>query len=179
MKRNQLLQIATLPLLLLLTHASFSQNQLINIHPLVGDTISHEEAYTYYMFQNYDVKIFDYAMLYEVNNGYKVFFYGEQVQEASIDSLTLNEYHENIEKIYQYMLKNDESKDNITLQDTILIESVNLKLMTPEQKDKMVKDARVYTMKMLNANEQGLMGPERDDYINKTGGYMWGKSKKK
>ena len=51
--------------------------------------------------------------------------------------------------------------------------------MTPERKKKMVREARVYNMKKLSADEKGLFGGEREDYINCTGGYIWGRKKKK
>ncbi len=63
--------------------------------------------------------------------------------------------------------------------DSLMLKSIDLHLMNDEQKKKMIKDAHRYNMKKLEADEQGLHGNQRSDYMNYSGGYYWETKKKK
>ncbi len=163
---------------LLFSDLSFSQ-QVISLHPYVGDTITSREAFDFYLFQDSTIGKYDYAIVsMENKDRYRVRFYGDKVSEIIIDSSQVALYAQNIEKVYQYLNRNKDEKDIDVEPDSFLIESVELNLMTPEYKKKMVREARVYNMKKLRADEKCLYGGEREDYINCSGLYIWNIQKK-
>ena len=164
---------------LLLSHFCLAQQKIISLHPLIGDTITYEEAYDFYLLHENDIKSFDYAIIIQEHQDYTVYFYGDSARQASIDSLQIAQYHQNIEKLWQYTLQSRAEQNKSLDKDTSVIQSVDLNLMTLEQKKKMIKDARLYNHKKLNADEWGLMGNEREDYMNYSGGYIWSPVKKK
>lgn len=178
MKRT-MVKLYLLITILLFSALSFSQ-KVVSLHPFIGDTITSEEAFDFYLFQDSTIGKYDYAIVYLENaERYRVRFYGDKIGEIIIDSSQVAQYTQNIEKIHQYLCrKRDEKSINIDV-DSLLIQPVELKLMTPERKKKMVYDARVYNMKKLAADERCLFGGEREDFINCTGGYILSRKKKK
>jgi len=178
--RHLINKVYLLVITLFLSGPGFSQH-IISLHPVIGDTITQSEAFDFYLFQDSAIGKFDYALIYKENNDrYRVMFYGDSISELIIDSLQVDEYAQNIEKLNQYLMsKNNGNRDLVVKQpDSLLIQSVDLNLMTPEKKKKMVKDARAYTLKKLMADEKCLIGSEREDFINYTGAAVWSSKKK-
>ncbi len=156
-----------------------SQAQIVQLHASLGDTISSEEAYMYYLFQEDGIRAFEYALVYRTNEQYTVQFYGDSRTAIAIDSSTVAAYGKNIDKINQFLAAEKQDAGVVVIADSLMFKSVDLQLMTGDQKKKMIKDARRYNWKKVNADEKGLMGNERDDYINTSGGAIWGSSTKK
>jgi hypothetical protein len=176
--KNSLVKIYLLISVLLLSELSFSQ-QAISLHPYIGDTITSREAFDFYLFQDSTIGKYDYAIIsMENENRYRVRFYGDTISEIFVDSSQVAHYAQNIEKVYQYLSRNNDEKEMFVGADSLFIQPVELYLMTPESKKKMVREARVYNQKRLRADEKCLFGSEREDYINCSGLYIWTIQKK-
>ncbi|MCU4176634.1 hypothetical protein [Carboxylicivirga sp. N1Y90] len=158
---------------------SILAQEKVEIHPLLGDSITYEEAYKYYLFRDIGKLDFDYAQVYKKSDVYSLHFYGDSAFSIPMDSMQLKQYVANVELINQYELSASQTNDINVKSDSLIVKSIDLHLMNDEQKKKMIKDARLYQMKKLNADEQGLHGTQREDYINYTGGAVWSPKKKK
>ncbi len=167
------------PILTLLLFAfyqiTFSQNRIIALHPIIGDTIDKNEKRAYLLFPEIDNSTFDFGQIIAKDNATYLHYRsgaGEQMKE--IDSLKIKEYQCNISKLSAFYLskfKTDTTRISKNLNIKIKEPSpLDITFITPEMRIAMEKEARRYNALKGQAEERGLWGKDKENFIQ-TGGY--------
>jgi len=163
----------------------FSQVEKIILHQVVGDTISLKEKIDYLLFPEIADTNFNYGLVRYINTSYYIISYFKSDSLIrQIDSTDIYNYHKNIEKLYAYYSNKTQSDNSSETSYVILTDSVNksqklnTNYISPEMRKKIEYDANRYQRLNGEAQNQGLKGQDRQNYIN-TGGYGELKFKKK
>ncbi len=164
----------------------FCQDKVISLHPVIGDTIDKNEKRNYLLFPEIDNASFETGQIILKNNvTYLCYQTGGNQQMKAIDSVKISEYQKNISKIsayFQSKTKSDTAQSNKVLNLKIQpTQQVDITFFTPEMRVAMEKEARRYNALKGKAEELGLWGKDKENYIQ-TGGYnefFSTKSKKK
>ncbi|WP_075591539.1 hypothetical protein [Labilibacter marinus] len=160
----------TLVALIAILMSSVNAQKLVQLHPMVGDTIDATEKMVFYLFPEITDSIFEQGIIYRQNSDYNVNIklVGQETYKVGIDSTVLNEYQQNIEKLAMYY-SNLAEPDTTNLSD---LNSVRLSAklnpefnLTAEQRKKLVKDSRRYWRKKDKAEDIGLWGVDKENYI--------------
>ncbi len=115
-----------------------AQDQIFNLHPIVGDTIDAQEMSYYMLFQDYELDSIDYLLLTKIDSVYTVNGFAKNAKVINIrlkpEEIELQK--DNIEKLNKYfstVCRND-SIDNriLTSSDSISSQEINMDIMTPE-----------------------------------------------
>lgn len=156
---------------------TYSQNDNTVFHPVVGDTINLKEKVDYLLFSEVSSKNFIYGIISFMDNEYKLISYHtNDTLTTSLDSAKIAEYRQNIDKLYAYY--SNESKDSIIVnnKDNILLinnsqspESINQNNLSPELRKQIGNDAQRYIDLNNAAENQGLSGIDKQNYIQSAG----------
>jgi hypothetical protein len=153
-----------------------SQDKIVILHPIVGDTITLKEKTDYLLFPNVVDSVFNYGLLHLKNNTYQLHIYhSTDSLIVQIDSSDIYQYKQNIEKLAAYY-SNDALDDRIESSESIMLNnnntknnSLNQSSISPTTLKRTLKEAERTQLLNNSADKQGLNGKERENYIN-TGG---------
>ncbi len=169
------MKCSILTLLTLSFSLALCAQKIIQLHPIIGDTISQNEKILFLLFPDIPDSSFQFGTLKQ--NVDSAFFLDEFVSNQHYKKeLTINEinkYKENIDKLLTYYASfNDTTKSNeqIDLNKPFHLKKPIGISITSDQLEKMKKEATRYNALKLEAEEKGLWGTEKDNYI-KTKGY--------
>ncbi|MGQ1785753.1 hypothetical protein [Saccharicrinis sp. GN24d3] len=145
---------------------TYSQ-QLMQLHPIAGDTIDQTEKRLFYLFP----EIPDSSYLQGVIFGdadkvtLSVSKISGEVYVSQLDSLSIADYQQNIEKllVYYSLLDEKENEDLAINNDSIGL-SPTIEI-TAEMRRQIGKDARRYLRKKDRAEDYGLWGKDKEDFI--------------
>ena len=157
------------------TSALFAQKKTISLHPQVGDTINLKEKEMYLLFPEIDSEYYNYGVITKTQEQYQLnVIYNGICTTTNLDSLKINEYANNIEKLSNYYVS---ITDTLNHQKAI-VASENMirqlgidtdKFISPSLRKKIKKDAIRYQSLESDAKAKGLIGNAKDDYINQSG----------
>ncbi len=166
----------------------YAQSTLIVLHSVVGDTISLAEKRDYLLFPEIPDSTFEEGILLQERETYQlVAFHGGDSLMVDISAENLEEYRQHVEKLYAYYTgkqagKSDSLQSQISLSDSIPdLPEAQGDYLNDEARKKIRKDAFRYQMLNNMADDQGLRGREKEQYMEKGGsGLIWmGNPKKK
>lgn len=155
--------------------SAFAQENVI-LHSEVGDTIDVVEKIDYLLFPGIPDSVFVYGTINQVDEVNQLnVFDGCQTSVNKLSPEAFQENAQNVEKLsayYKTRLEKDTTEGTSLLvkKDSIPM-GLNIEWMSSKQKDKMVRESYRYNSLKLDADEMGLMGAERERYIQ-TGGEM-------
>lgn len=154
-----------------------SQKQ-VELHPQVGDTINLIEKLDYLLFTEVPDSLFDHGILIKEGEKYQLtVWHDKDVNEYSVSEEEFEQYAGNVEKLSTYYQRQKENlavsleKSPIIKRDSIPL-GLDIEWMSAEQRSRMIKESRRYNHLKLDADEMGLMGFDREKYIN-TGGVLF------
>ncbi len=141
--------------MIILTLSSLSiaaQNQVYELHPVLGDTIDNVEINKYYLFTDYIGDSTDYIIIHKDRDLFSLdgFFDSTMILNIQISKDEILIQKEHVEKLYNYFiasLKKDsfnlnEYKNRALISDSINITNINLNVMTPEFIKSIKKDIK-------------------------------------
>ncbi len=125
-----------------------AQNQIYELHPIVGDTIDTDEINKYYLFKDYITDSIDYLILYKNKEQFTLEGILDntsisKIQISKDEVLSQKEHVEKLNNYYVYNLKGDSV--NLNKHNTIQISdslNINLDIITPEYKKSIKKNMR-------------------------------------
>jgi hypothetical protein len=170
-------------LILTLGNLGFSQDQVVAIHPVIGDSIDIKEKRDYLLFPAVANDHFILAQIHCRNESYFLHaYFTSDTVVTPVDTADLTQYYSNIEKLHAYY-SNLQKIGPANMGDTIALEKGLDKLnsndlLTPEQRKKIGHDGRKHQMLNKSADDRGLKGQDKADYLQ-TGGYGEVRLKKK
>ncbi len=169
------MKTSILTLLLLSFSLTFFAQENIQLHPVIGDTISQNEKILFLLFPDIPDSSFQYATLQHKTDSIFILdeYVSNQHNKKELCFNELNYYKENIDKLLTYYASlNNASHPNEQINsNTPLHYKTPIYIsLTSDQLEKMTKEAKRYNALKLEAEEKGLWGTERDNYI-KTKGY--------
>ena len=148
---------------------SFSQ-QLVQLHAMVGDTIDNTEKVAFYLFPEINDSSFVEAVIFYRDSVFQVQIAekGKEKYMFTADSILLQDYHNNIEKLALYYARlaeqNTEDNKNMVVSQAKVPTGPEIKL-NEEDRKKLVKEARRYWRKKDKAEDLGLWGVDKENYI--------------
>jgi hypothetical protein len=167
----------TLCILLFAGYLSFSQDKIFVLHPFVGDTIDNYEKDKFLLFPEINDSYFRFGQIHLIADKkyllYSYSDYGSNPKISEIDSSMIKEYAGNIQKFIDYytsLLKNPDlihTPSNAKNQKDL---KVNLNI-SPEFYKKLASEIERVQHLKWNAEQKGLWGKDKENYI-KTGGYI-------
>lgn len=157
-------------LLFVLAVGGFAQ-ELVQLHPIVGDTIDVTEKKVFYLFPEISDSSFVQGIIYSQDSTYKISITekGKSNYMLHADSVILNEYSRNIEKLalYYSQLAEVDSSNQKSLSTSNFSKQLNPEFnLDAEERAKLVKDSRRYARKKDRAEDLGLWGIDKENYIN-------------
>ena len=169
-RESLVLKLPLFILLLVVSNGISSQNT-VQLHPVVGDTISNSEKVAFYLFPEIEDSCFIEGVIFCQDSSFKVSVIEKHISgyELVIDSTLLNEYKQNIEKLIHYYSRIEVS-DSINIKQSLLTNSLSNQngpefRLNEEDKNQLVKESRRYLRKKDKAEDLGLWGKDKDLYI--------------
>ncbi len=153
-----------------------SAQKIIELHPILGDTIDQIEKETYLLFPAIEDSLFDYGYIMTDSIDYFLHFHSSTgINSSTIDSDQITEGYMMVEKLSTYF-GHKTNLDSVYRQESILLieENENSKKVTtisvgPEMQKKIARDARNMQTRRNRADQQGLMGRDRERHMNNSG----------
>ena len=155
-----------------------SAQKLITLHPILGDTIDQREKETYLLFPAIEDSLFDYGLI--MTDGMDYFLHNHYSTDITISILDSNQVTESymiVEKLSTYF-GHRTHLDSVYQQESILLieENENNKKVRsisvgPEMQKKIARDARHMETRRNRADQQGLMGKDRENHMNNSGSF--------
>jgi len=168
--RNIAVKLSLILSFLFITNTAFSQ-EIVQLHPVVGDTIGNSEKIAFYLFPEIADSSFIQGVIFFQHSTFKVNILEENKPDYTIDvdSTMLVEYNQNIEKLIQYYSKLQES-DSLNQKQQLLSNSSAIQMspeckLNAEERKKLITESRRYLRKKDRAEDLGLWGKEKEDYI--------------
>lgn len=160
---------------LFLQQSAFAQDKLVVLHPLVGDTIDRSERDVFLLFPEITNSDFISATIQSRTD--KFYLHALSITGldiVEIDSMTLRQSREHVEKLLKYFAYLDERENESLEIDTIVGNWISLEreLLTAQQRKKIATDAREYFDSNQDAESLGLWGLEKENYI-KVNSHSW------
>ncbi|PWE00862.1 hypothetical protein [Marinilabilia rubra] len=168
--------ISAMLLVFFFVSPAISQKPVV-LHPEVGDTIDLIEKLDYLLFTQVPDSLFDQGVLRKDGENYQLaVWHDTDIEKYDISIEDFESYAGNIEKLSAYYKRQKEkleagNKKSLVIKRDSFPPGLDIEWMSKKQKSKMIKESRRYNNLKLDADEQGLMGFEREKYI-KTGGQM-------
>lgn len=149
-----------------------AQNRIYELHPIIGDTIDHNEIKKYYLFSDYINDSVDYLILYKNNDFFTLVGISDSTRVLNVqlnkdEVLLQKEQVEKLNNYYGSVLKKDSSnlKELINkpmISDSFSIKNINLNIATPEFIKSVKKDIRrkyweEYRKETRNNRKRGMM----------------------
>ena len=160
--------------LFVFTISVFSQEKIIILHPVVGDTISFQEKMDYFLFKDIVDSNYQYGLIFFIDDDYYLVSYNDHDSLIiELDSMKIFEYHSNIDKLYNYYSSQSNIDSNQTKIDIFSpdynSQSINTNYLSPEMIKKIEKDSRRHRYLNNEADLNGLKGQEKENFINSVG----------
>lgn len=170
------------------TLSVFSQKTIVILYPLIGDTIEQSEKQTFLLFPELKDSLFEYGQIFFEDGKYTLYTFSKSGnKQMEVDSLKLQQYYINIEKLIAYhsYLENSDSLKTVPLvivnqKDTCALE-MDIEYLSPKLRKRLSKDSNRYQELKSKADEMGFWGINKDNYIHTSGYFeiMISKSKTK
>jgi hypothetical protein len=146
----------------------FSQDKLIVLHPVIGDTIDKQEQRDFVLFSDIIKQDFTFATIHCENEKYVMHInstLGLIIVNIKEEDVLENSKH--VDKLVRYFKILDEKKDslNINLRTAESWPKFQLELLNEAQKIKIAKEARKYFNLNQDAVQLGLSGLDKENYI--------------
>ncbi len=146
----------------------FSQDKLIVLHPVVGDTIDKQEQQNFVLFSDIVNQDFISATIHCENLKYVMrinSILGLVIVNIKKEDIDENSQH--VDKLVRYFKTLDEKKDslNINLRTAESWPKFQSEFLNEAQKKKIAKEARMYFSLNQTAEQRGLLGVEKDNYV--------------
>lgn len=158
----------TVIVFLILQIGAFTQEQLIVLHPSVGDTIDRNERNDFLLFPEITIPDFESATIHSKTDKFYLHVSSKSgLDIIEIDSTTIKQSREHIEKLlkyFAYLVKKETSLD----EDVKLRENVPKfqgDILTAQQRETIAIEARKYFNVNQDAESLGLWGLEKENYI--------------
>jgi hypothetical protein len=153
-----------------------SQDKIVILHPIIGDTITLQEKKDYLLFPDIVDSVFNFGILHLTNNTFQLYVYqSKDPLIVQIDSSEIHQYKLNIEKLSEYY-SNVSSDNSIESSESIMLNNNNTKNHTLHQSSispttlkRTLKEATRTQLLNNSADRQGITGKAKENYIN-TGG---------
>ncbi len=156
---------------LLLVSNGVSSQEIVQLHPVVGDTISKSEKVAFYLFPEIKDTCFIEGVIFYQDSAFKVSIIEKYKgsYDLAIDSTLLHDYKQNIEKLIHYY-SSLEVSDSLDRRSLLLTNSIsNQKApdcsLNEEETKQLVKESRRYLRKKDKAEDLGLWGIDKEHYI--------------
>jgi len=155
-------------ILLTMSLSVVAQDKLIVLHAIVGDTIDKHEQRTFVLFSDILNQDFTSATIHCENEKYLMHINtvsGLDLVEIKAEDIAENSNH--VDKITSYFESLVEKKDSLDL-DLKMASSwpkVQSRFLTDAQKRKIAIESRKFFMLNQNAEEAGLVGIEKENYM--------------
>jgi len=153
---------------LVLQISAFAQEQLIVLHPAVGDTIDRNERNDFLLFPEITNPDFKSATIHlKADEFYLHVLSKSGFDIINIDSIAIKQSREHVEKLlkyFAYLCK----KENSLIDEGRLVENqlkFGREILTPEQRKTIAIEARKYFDLNQDAESMGLWGVEKENYI--------------
>ena len=160
--------ILSLVLVVFFNSSAFSQDKLIVLHHVVGDTIDKHEQRNFILFSDILDQNFTSATIHFDDAKYTMHINsasGLKIVDIKKEDLVENAKH--IDKLVAYFKFLVEKKDslNIDLKNTSNYPIFQSEFLTNIQKQQIAKEAGIYFRLNQDAEERGLVGIEKENYI--------------
>ena len=148
-----------------------SSQDIVQLHPVVGDTISNSEKVAFYLFPEIKDSCFVEGVIFYQDSTFKVSITEMQKPEymLAIDSTLLGKYAQNIEKLIHYYssLEVSDSVDQKLLLSTNSLSNRKAPeyRLNEEERKQLVKESRRYLRKKDKAEDMGIWGVDQELYI--------------
>jgi hypothetical protein len=157
---------------------AFSQDGIVVLHPAIGDTIFQNEKVDFLLFPEIADSTFQFGQILKMDGAYYLLYAAEEeFQSIELDTLDIHKYHTNICKLSAYFNSKefenyDNLEENFRLNQAEIIPSIhNIRVVTPEMLEALPKEVRRYQHLKFSAEDMGLWGDAKEDYIKK-GSYI-------
>ena len=174
--------------LLIYSNLLFAQKNIIALNAIIGDTIDKNEKEIFYLFPEIEDSSYVYGQIFKDSNQlWSLSILESDTVVSEIDSLKIESYRNNINKLiayHIYLSKKDSAFadiNNLLYSDSIG-RKANSITYTPTMRKKLRKDAQRYTYLKGKAEEIGLWGVDKDNYIQTSsfiGGTIYNPNKHK
>ena len=154
--------------LLTISLSVFSQEKLIVLHAVVGDTIDKQEQRDIGLFSDIIGQNFISATIHCENKKYVMHINSEQgLLIVSIKEEDIVENSKHIDKLVSYFKSLAEKQDSLDMgfKTNESLPKFQTELLNEEQKRKIAKEARAYFRLNQSAEQLGLSGLEKENYI--------------
>lgn len=148
-----------------------SSQQIVQLHPVVGDTISYSEKVAFYLFPEITDSCFIEGLIFYEDSVFKVNVIEKYKEsyELAIDSIMLNRYQQNIEKLIDYYSRLEVSdslrKKQLLLSNGLTVQKGPEYRLNEEERNQLVQESRRYLRKKDKAEDLGIWGPDQEIYI--------------
>lgn len=156
------------------------QTGLFVLHPAVGDTISQAEKRSYLLFEQVPDSAFGYGTIWLNDGSFQLKVegkYGEQELELTMDEISSNQVKiEKLDKYYQWLVsqKADSVEQIVHLDDTLNSFNLNDDYISLKQRKKITREAKRFLQLSHSADDNGLIGADKERYIDKNGSFtIW------
>ena len=148
--------------------STFSQDKLIVLHQVVGDTIDKQEQQAFLLFSDILDQNFTSATIHFENSKYVLHINSSSgLKIVDIKERDVVENSKHVDKLARYFMTLVEKKDSldIDLETTSNWPKFQSELLNDAQKRKIAKDARTYFRLNQDAEGLGLSGLDKENYI--------------
>lgn len=169
-RKHLFLKLSLFVSLLCVSNSANSQ-KLVQLHPLIGDTISYTEKVAFYLFPEISDSCYVQGVICYQDSALKVNIIEKYkgAYDLSIDSTILNQYKQNIEKLILYYsnlnVSDTLNQNQILLSTTTANQKAPEYRMTEEERKQLVKESKRYLRKEDKAEDLGIHGVDRELYI--------------
>ncbi|MRT91526.1 hypothetical protein [Ancylomarina sp. 16SWW S1-10-2] len=146
----------------------FSQDKLIVLHHIVGDTIDKQEQQEFLLFSDILDQSFTFATIHFDDEKYTIHINsssGLKIVDIKKEDLVENANH--VDKLVGYFKFLVDKKDSLNLdfKNTASYPKFQSEFLTLVQKQQIAKEAGIFFSLNQEAEERGLVGVEKENYI--------------
>ncbi|MCU4176578.1 hypothetical protein [Carboxylicivirga sp. N1Y90] len=157
--------------ILLTLSKGISAQSIVQLHPVVGDTISNSEKVAFYLFPEITDTCFVRGVILHQDSAFKVSIVEKHkaTYDLAIDSTMLQRYQQNIEKLTVYYSQL-QMTDSLGQKQALLSDDLSTKKgpeyrLNEEERKQLLRESKRYLRKKDKAEDLGIHGPDQDIYI--------------
>jgi len=157
--------------ILLTLSMGINAQSTVQLHPVVGDTISNSEKVAFYLFPEITDTCFVQGVILHQDSAFKVSIVEKHkaAYDLAIDSTMLQRYQQNIEKLTVYYSQL-QMTDSLGQKQALLSDNLSTKKgpeyrLNDEERKQLLRESRRYLRKKDKAEDLGIYGPDQDIYI--------------
>ncbi|MDE5420867.1 hypothetical protein L3073_01455 [Ancylomarina sp. DW003] len=160
--------ILSLVTFVFLNLAAFSQDKLVVLHHIVGDTIDIQEQRDFILFSDILDQEFNSATIHFHNSKYLMHVNSDSgLKTVELTEKDIEENREHVDKLVKYFKSLVERNDSLWIEERTseTWPKYQAKILTDDQRRTIAKDAIKYFDLNQDAEDLGLWGLEKENYI--------------